>query len=54
MTEQEFAELTEGESVRANGEIGTIRYFTEHGAGVEFDDGLVLTVDYQRMELVDP
>jgi hypothetical protein len=52
MTEQEFWELSEGDSVRALGEIGTIAYFTEYGAGVTFDDGMTLNFEFDRMELV--
>jgi len=49
MTDQEFAELTEGETVRANGETGTVKYFTEQGAGIEFDDGTILNFEYPKL-----
>jgi hypothetical protein len=53
MTEQEFAALTEGESVRVDGVgVGTISYFTEYGAGVEFDDGETLNFEYPKLERV--
>lgn len=49
MTEDEFQELTEGETVRVGSDLGTIRYFTEQGAGVEFGDGLLLNVEYPNL-----
>jgi hypothetical protein len=51
MTEQEFQNLTEGETVIANGEQAEIKYFTEQGAGVEFDDGTVLNFEYPKLSL---
>jgi hypothetical protein len=51
MTEAEFAELTEGETVNAGSSFGngTITYFTEHGAGVTFEDGTTLTFERTRL-----
>lgn len=51
MTEQDFMELTEGESVKVDGVgTGTIAHFTEWGAAVEFDDGETLTFEFPKLE----
>ena len=52
MTETEFAELTEGETVMTSQGAGMIRYFTEYGAGVEYEDDLVLNVKMEDLSRV--
>ena len=50
MTEQEFAELTEGETVETGQGRGTIQHFTEHGAAVELDaNGVTINVEYPKL-----
>ena len=49
MTEQEFADLAEGDAVRTHSGIGCIRYFTAQGAGVTFATDDTLNFEYPAM-----